>query len=256
MKASPAAAIGAASLQRLRSAVHDLADRFGVDVVPYTSIHHFVGRRARLFRALNINLVFDIGANTGQYAMELRRFGYRGQIVSFEPLQAPYETLSKRAALDEKWDVVNIALGRHSGRQAMNVAANSASSSLLDMLPLHENAAPHARYVGVEPVAIARLDDIAVGYLTGTSGLFLKIDAQGYESEILAGGTELLPRIVGLEIELSLAHLYASDTLIDETITELKASGFHLVDLRPAFADPRTGQLLQADGIFARSGPE
>ena len=254
MKALPAVAISPGWIRRMKNTLHDLAGRLGVDAVRYASLHHFVGRRSRLFRSLGVDLVFDVGANSGQYGAELRRFGYRGRIVSFEPLAVPYAALHKRAARDENWEAVNRALGREPGRQTINVAANSVSSSLLDMLPLHESVAPYARYVGSEVVEVARLDDMSDSYLPGERGPFLKIDAQGYESEILAGARQLLPSLIGLEIELSLAHLYANDTLVDEMMAQLKAFGFGLADLRPGLADGRTGRLLQADGIFVRAG--
>jgi FkbM family methyltransferase len=253
LKALEFASSGPLSVRSVKRTLHGLASRVGLDVVPYANVQHFVGRRQRLFRALGIDLVFDVGANTGQYATELRRFGFRGQIVSFEPLSGPYATLSRKAAKDTAWLAVHSALGRTDGDQTIHVAANSHSSSFLEMLPLHEQAAPYARYVRTESVKVRRLDAVALPHLQGRGAPFLKIDAQGYESEILAGGTELVQHLVGLELELSLDHLYADDSLIDETIQRLKLHGFRLVDLRPGFADPVTGRLLQADGVFVRS---
>jgi len=92
----------------------------------------------RLLRALNrfgVDLVFDVGANTGQFATELRSVGYRGRIVSFEPLPDAHQVLSAAAARDSNWTVHSRgALGDVDGEIEMNIAGNSASSSVLPTL--------------------------------------------------------------------------------------------------------------------------
>ena len=46
-----------------------------------------------MLAAHNVNLVFDVGANTGQFAKAIRGDGFNGRIVSFEPLIAAHEQL-------------------------------------------------------------------------------------------------------------------------------------------------------------------
>jgi FkbM family methyltransferase len=253
MTASPEKSLSARATRQVRRVLHRLGDRAGVDIVRLAGVNHFVGRRSRLLRALNVDVVFDVGANTGQYAEELRRFGYAGKIVSFEPLAHAYASLAARARKDPQWEAINCALGRENGQQTLHVAGNEASSSFLRMLPLHQTAAPYARYVGDEVVPVARFLDAAAPFMLGSHSPFLKIDAQGYERAILDGVDVALDQLVGLEIELTFVHLYENDQLMDRTIDELRGSGFTLIDVRPMFADPDTGRLLQADGLFVRN---
>ena len=57
--------------------------------------------RRRLFEHFAIDCVFDIGANAGQYATMLRtRVGYRGHIVSYEPIPELAAKIRAAAALD------------------------------------------------------------------------------------------------------------------------------------------------------------
>ena len=74
--------------------------RLGVDVVGTTHWNHSALRRLKLIRDHGIDLVFDVGANAGQYAKELRDLGYAGRIVSFEPLSAAFEKLRAAAGRD------------------------------------------------------------------------------------------------------------------------------------------------------------
>ena len=53
----------------------------------------------------NIDIIFDIGANTGQFSSELRTFSYKGGIVSFEPLSNAYLALTKNSTHDPYWKV-------------------------------------------------------------------------------------------------------------------------------------------------------
>src|SRR5690242_19513073 len=96
-------------------------------------------------RVHDINLVLDVGANTGQFGQNLRALGYTGHIVSFEPLSGAHRVLVKTASRDKKWSVPQkVAIGGHSGTVEIHVSANSVSSSVLAMLDAHVAAAPES----------------------------------------------------------------------------------------------------------------
>lgn len=224
--------------------------RLGVDVVRYPE-HHPAHKRARLLNHYGVDQVFDVGANSGGYARELREFGYQGDIVSFEPLTEPYARLKEMAAGDAHWTAVNLALGATTATAAMHVAANSTSSSLLRMNDAHRRAAPWATYIGEQEVSVTRLDDIFDDYRQGKVP-FLKMDVQGYEEHVLEGATHSLPAVRGVQLEMSLVALYADAWMLTEATLYLVEAGFDLVSLEPGFYDRETGQLLQVDGIFMR----
>jgi FkbM family methyltransferase len=237
----------------LRDMIRSKVRRFGWDVIRFNPSQHPLPRRGLLLENHGIDLVLDIGANAGQYGSELRRLGYRGRIVSFEPLTEAFQRLQSAARGDAGWRVINVALGASAGKHTIHLAANSESSSLLQMLPLHLDAAPHSQCTGEESVKVEVLDAMFDELCAGARSVYMKIDTQGYESHVLRGAAKSLERIDMIQIEMSLAPLYAGQALFGDLYAELTGAGFTLVGLESNFVDPRTGQLLQVDGIFSRA---
>ncbi len=205
-------------------------------------------------RKFEIDLVLDIGANTGQFGSEIRYYGYTGKIVSFEPLSQAHSILVKTIAEDSNWEAYPpCALGDQNGETVINIAGNSQSSSLLPMLDAHRSAAPESVYEGEERVSIKTLDIVAGDYVKGARAPFLKIDTQGFEWRVLDGARETLPRIKGILVELSLVPLYEGQHLWRDLVDRLEDEGFALWALRPGFIDQRQGRTLQVDGVFYRN---
>lgn len=206
------------------------------------------------FERFGIDLVFDVGANVGQFSESLRFYGYTGKIVSFEPLSVAREKLTEAAARDPKWEVhPRVALGENDGEVDINVSGNLFSSSILPMLEGHKAAASDSVYVGVERVPITRLDAVAEPYLREAKAPFLKIDTQGFEQHVLDGASGILPRLRGVLCELSLVPLYEGQPLWMEMLARLEADGFTLWAIQPGFTDYRDGRTLQFDAIWFRT---
>jgi FkbM family methyltransferase len=208
---------------------------------------------SKTLQRFDIDCVFDVGANVGQFATELRSVGFEGRIVSFEPLSSAHEKLAFTAEQDARWIVhPRCAVGDRDGEVTINIAGNSVSSSLLPILPSHVTAASAAAYIGVEQAPLHRLDSIAGAYLDGASRPFLKIDAQGYEWQVLDGAVTILPRMHGVLCEMSLVPLYEGQKLWMELLSRLEQSGFTLWAIQKGFVDPRDGRSLQIDAAFVR----
>ena len=236
--------------RHLRRAVR----RSGFDVIRYDPRSHPLARRAKILESRGIELVLDVGANTGEYALQLREIGYAGRIVSFEPLPEEFALLADRAGADAQWEVRDYALGREADQRPINVAGNSFSSSFLSMLPRHEETAPSSRFIGTRLVQIRPLDGVLPHLVNAETEIWLKIDAQGFESQILDGAAGTLPRISVIQLESSLVPLYRGELLFPEMYKRLKGAGFDLVSIEPGLTDKRSGALLQIDAVFCR-GP-
>ena len=209
-------------------------------------------RRAHLLRSLGITLVLDVGANVGGYAAQLRRLGYRSRIVSFEPLGDAFAALEGAAAGDPRWECRRQALGSSDCTAEINVAANAVSSSFLEINDRALRSAPQAKYVGTERVHVARLDPIWPELVRGGDRVWLKLDVQGFELEVLKGAEASLPSVACVQAELSFVPLYDCSPRFLELVKHLDARGFRLAGLEEGHDDVRTGEMLQADGIFVR----
>ncbi len=232
----------------LRALAKRAALRWGVEITR----NPFSRRLAALCDRLDVGAVLDVGANSGQYAGFLRQAGYRGQILSCEPVGDAFERLERAAHADPAWHVERLALGAEPGEVEVNVAGNSYSSSVLPMLPSHLVAAPESGYVRTEPARMSTVDNLvaARGYSPGRT--LLKIDVQGYEWQVLEGARSVLPDLAAVQVELSLTPLYAGQRLIGDITDLLQRNGLVLWGLEPGFCDPADGRMLQCDGVFAR----
>ena len=240
---------------RLSTVINNILRKFGMEVhryVPLVSAKE-AQQTVSSLQKFEIDLVLDVGANQGQFASEIRRGGYTGKIVSFEPLFEAHGKLLQASNEDAKWDAYpRCALGDHNGEVEINIAGNSDSSSILPMLDSHRSAAPESAYQGKEIVPIKTLDAVAGQYLKDARAPFLKIDTQGFEWQVLDGARDTLPHIKGILVELSLVPLYEGQHLWQEVIGRLEAEGFTLWAFKPVFSDQASGQTLQVDGVFYR----
>lgn len=232
----------------LASVTQSILRKAGLDLRRYRPASQ---RRIALMTASGVRTVLDVGANTGQFGMELRHSGFDEDIISFEPLDEAYRELLDITSGDDKWQCRQLAISDQPGPGTLHVAGNSASSSLLVMGDAHNEAMPEARVVGVQDVTLCRLDAVD-GLRSVPDPLMLKLDVQGHEAAALDGAKGILDRIVLIEAELSVCELYEGAPLMLEMLTSLAGRGFDLVALEPGFYDRRDGRYLQFDGLFRR----
>jgi len=250
--------ISKASMSTTKNALATLVKKafrgMGVEVQRWAGSNTEEAVIGNLLRLVEPAAILDVGANTGQFARNLRGLGYAGTIISFEALPLVHAELMRNASKDDRWLVAPCAaLGSSHGTAEMNVAGNSASSSLLPMLDAHLHAAPESAYTGKQTVVTARLDELSAEMLPTLGDVYLKIDTQGYELEVLKGAGSLLDRVRVIQVELSLTRMYDHSPTLATMVPYVEGLGFELFNLTPTFKDRRSGRLLQADGFFVRA---
>ena len=238
---------------KLKTRFRNFVRILGYDIAKYDPESYPFARRKDILDKFGINVVLDVGANIGQYAKELRSIGFKGKIISFEPLSFAFKSLKESAVTDGSWQVQNCALGSIEGKAILNVSGNPASSSLLDMLPSHIKSDPESQYVGQEEISVKRLDSIFTSLCHPQDRVYLKIDVQGFEKEVIKGAEHSLQAIAIVQREMSLTPLYKDELLFSDMCQLLSQYGYFLIAIESGFQDKATGQLLQIDGIFRRA---
>jgi len=208
-------------------------------IVPIWQEHTFHTARYlhRLFQLLEVDCVIDVGANLGQYRNFLRQdVGYSGVIVSFEPIPSHAQVLEDQARNDPDWHVEGCALGAAPGSLKLNVMSDSQFSSFLT--PNHEEVALFRDMNKVcekIEVKVKTLDAIIpmVDERYCSRNIYLKLDTQGFDLEIIKGAGKKLSEVRGLQFEASVRQIYDGAPRYDEVIKYCEQRGFLMSGIFP-----------------------
>lgn len=219
-------------------------------VMAHLAAEHVVS----LLHHYRVGCVLDVGANTGQYAKQLRRYGYRGRIVSFEPVPEITEKLRTAAADDPDWHVYPYALGREDRTDTINVVYGS-MSSMLGPSDFGTTRYKRFRDSREEKIEVRRLDGLLDKVLDGLDDPrpYLKMDTQGFDLEAYAGGGERVHEFVGLQSEVALMQIYEGMPRMDEAVSVYEADGFEITGMYPVTREETTGRVLEFDCVMARA---
>ena len=204
-----------------------------------------------LFDLLDVNVVLDVGARVGEYGRWLRQNGYRGRIVSFEPVAASLDRLRRTAAGDPLWDVNGYALGAENAETEINVASMPQFSSLLPTTDFGATGfGPAVALDHVERVSVRRLDDVWDELPDGR--VYLKMDTQGFDLRVLEGAGERVASVVALQTEAAVQLIYEGAPTHVETLAALNALRFIPSGMFPVTLDERM-RLVEYDLVAVRS---
>jgi FkbM family methyltransferase len=202
---------------------------------------------------LSIDCIIDVGANRGQYGRQLRDIGYRGWIVSFEPVAAHFETLSRIAAENPPWRTFRYALGSENGQAEINVNEDDVLTSFLTPTGCSDSH-PRNRTIRREVVEVRRLDSIFEECTKGIAARrrYLKLDTQGFDVEALRGADGVLDNFAAAQTEVSFIPIYQAMPNYSDSLTEFHARGFDVVDFMPVVRTADGLCMMEMDCILAR----
>jgi FkbM family methyltransferase len=147
-------------------------------------------RQQRFYRDLlpAPRLIFDVGANVGDFTRVFRLLGAR--VIALEPQTACVKVLRDRFRDDANVMIIPAALGCASGTATLWVSSQAHTiSTLSDQWRRGRFAATHV-WDQTQTVPVITLDSLISEY-----GLpdFVKIDVEGFEYQVLTGLTQPVP---------------------------------------------------------------
>lgn len=214
---------------------------------------------AFLLSTLGVNCVIDVGAHTGEFASHLRGLGYAGHIRSFEPVGEHFDKMTQRLSGDQRWRGYRMALGSEDKQANIHVTSSSTFTSFLSPSQYGEGVFETAmRPVREERVEIRRLEGMWNECVAEVENpvVFLKMDTQGLDFEVLSGTGRRLESVQAIQTELSLKPIYSGMTTgLTDSLGRLKELGFEPTSLVPVTRDPVDHlRLIEMDCVFIRSG--
>lgn len=231
----------------LKNPLRKVIQSAGIDIHRY----HPEADRLAWLSNLGIQTVFDIGANVGQFAAEIRDALPQAQIYSFEPLKECFEKLNTAFKADTHFQSFNCALGEAESVMTMNKSAYTPSSSLRPMADSHKELFPHTKENKPEMIKVRRLDDV-FAELNPSREILIKVDTQGYEDKVIAGGLHAFSQARAVLIEASFVELYEGQPLFDDIYQKMRNFGLVYRGALHQKIDKQTGEVIFEDAIFVR----
>ncbi|MEU4085709.1 FkbM family methyltransferase [Streptomyces aureus] len=224
--------------------------KFQLSAASYLCGHHVTALLGRY----EVNCVFDVGANSGQYGRQLRRLGYTGRIVSFEPTSEAFGKLRQAAEGDPDWQVHRMGLGREDTSRSIHVGWNT-MNSLLPPSDYGKDRYKRFARTRTEEIEIRRLDGMMDAALAGITAPrpYLKMDTQGYDLEVFAGAGERTAEFVGMQSEVATLRLYEGSPRMGEAIAVYEESGFEITGMYPVSREEATGRVVEFDCVMVRA---
>lgn len=172
--------------------------------------------------------VVHIGAHWAEEHEDYLRMGIE-RFVYVEPCKEAFNVMvNKFGPPTDTVHLINCACGAEEKTMPMYVSHNNQgqSNSLLEP-NLHLQQHPEVIFNDAEVVRVIPLDQLN---FDKTQYDMLVLDVQGYEGEVLKGGTETLKHVNILYTEVNSDFTYQNCMLIDEMDSFLKEYGFERVE--------------------------
>ncbi len=160
---------------------------------------------ARFFDPDERVLLVDIGANVGDFTSTFLSIYRSARSVCFEPIGSTFERLARRFSGDARVETHRVALSDVEGSAEIYLRDQSTLCAFTKYTS-EANELYRTKTEKSEEVGTRRLDSLQLP--SGHDRLFVKIDVQGFEIEVIRGAMQTLSLADAALIECSFADEY------------------------------------------------
>jgi len=237
----------------MKDFISSLFYKLGYTIIPNWTLDNFqlVDLVKKILQYHKVNCVIDIGANKGQYGDFMRKqVDYHGRLISFEANEDVCINLKSFTSNDNLWDTYNIALGSRNETLPFNIMKKDTFSSFhsptTEFTDKYSTDNETAQSI---PVKVQRLDEFINQYLPSFENIYLKIDTQGHDLEVIKGCADVISKITAIQLEISSLRIYEDTPSMSQTLAFLQKIGFDVCGLFPISVD-RWNRIIEYDGVF------
>jgi len=188
------------------------------------------------------NGIIDIGAHVGDWTRSIKKVFPTTPVLMIEARESQSGVL-KRACAEMPSVHHLIALLGSEPRDAVEFHAHETGSSLFR----ERSNVPRSSTM----LPMRTLDEIVKADIRLNAPLFLKLDVQGAELEVLRGATTTISLAEIVQLEVQLLHYNERAPSAAEVIAFMDERGFAIFDIA-GFVRPNDVDLVQIDLIFMR----
>jgi FkbM family methyltransferase len=209
-----------------------------------------------ILQRFNIDCVLDVGAHYGEFGQLLRDLRFQGHILSFEPVSASFKRLEAASKGDPKWRIFPFALGSSDTESQIHLYRSSDFNSLLTPAGVHDRFESCTQELGVETIAVRRLESVYEMCTEGISSprVYLKMDTQGYDVEVIRGAEGVLPKILAIQSELPGICHYSNQPQLCEALSFYWSQGYRPTGFFPVNHELDGLTVTEWDCVLIREG--
>ncbi len=225
-------------------------------ILPYENNEFILLEKiAPFFLSSKETVVFDVGANIGDYTEQMKKSVPHVQVYSFEPNPLTYKKLVENVGRLEDVTTVNLAFGDSDGVVELNTYENhetSGHATIFEEVILDIHGSESLKKIEVDMTTLDKFcAERNIDFID-----FLKIDTEGAEVRVLTGAKRLLSehRIKMIQFEFNEMNII-SRSFLKDFYDLLEGYQFYRMDKKLIDLGPYNtmNEILQFQNILAIS---
>jgi FkbM family methyltransferase len=199
------------------------------------------------FNLSESGVIVDVGADIGVVSLHFAKSLPATLIYAFEPIPDSFKLLKAATSKITTIHTVNKALGNDVKEIQIHIASRISSSSIFNIKKnlINEFWSTNLKEERIATVSMSKLD-LEIPETTNVN--ILKMDVQGFEIEVLKGGTETLKRTSIVLVEMQNHDLYVGAPKYYEVDEFLRNSNFELYNMIPSIRQEE--KIYEWDAIY------